>query len=594
MTEGVLLDQEGLHQPDERDVAEASIWHLGLLLLRMSWPFRGRFLLTALLAAGRASCLALLVYSLDKTVQHVTPEALQQAPLHLLLAAAGVLACQLGAAVCQYFSDEAQRWFLAGVELATFRWAIDRLLLLPADYFRTRSLLKFVLHLDKLQLAVRAFLGMVTTAATRVLAIVGIVSTVLTRSPLYAVLGLSMLGLVSFLAWRRTSRLRQLAREELRTDLGFIDRTLAIFSNLHDLHGLGLRDQALSQFDEACSTWTARTLRMARIQSGGGAIISVIGIVLLAGVLGIALGMGGAAAGAITAFVAMTMLLEPLGELVRIHIAMQTKVAKLGDIFEFNEGRFNERRQHDGQIALAEPIISIRLENVAYELAGVPLLADVHLEARRGEIIGIIGRSGAGKTTLAHILLRLLDPTSGTYLINDKDSRHISLASFWSQTSAVTQIPVRLESTLAEEVAWVYPQAASQALEDALKEAGIDPQLRHEPLEELGQHREAVWHTRSLQQRVEWARVWLRPASLVVFDEPTSLCDPTLEQRFLQSLLRRRHGWITFLISHRPATLAVCDRLIVVECGRIVAQGPRKQILAQWMPTLESEGVKAG
>ncbi len=594
MTEAALLNQEELRRPDEHGAAEASVWQLGRLLLRMSWPFRGRFLLTALLAAGRAGCLALLVYFLDKTIQHVSLEALQQAPLHLLLAGAGLLACQLGAALCQYFSDEAQRWFLAGVELATFRWAIDRLLLLPADYFRTRSLLKFVLHLDKLQLAVRAFLGMVTTAATRLLAILGIVSMVLTQSPLYALLGLSLLGLVSFLTWRRTSRLRQMAREELRTDLGFIDRTLAIFSNPHDLHGLGLRDQALSQFDEACSTWTARTLRMARIQSGGGAIISIIGIVSLAAVLGIALLIGGSASGAITAFVAMTLLLEPLGELVRIHIAMQIKVAKLGDILEFNEGRFNERRQNDGQIALIEPINSIRLANVSYELAGVPLLTDICVEAHQGEIIGIIGRSGAGKTTLAHILLRLLDPTSGTYLINGKDSRRLSLASFWSQTSAVTQVPVRLESTLAEEVAWVYPQATSQALEDALKEAGIDPQLRHERLEKLGQRWEAVWHTRSLQQRVEWSRVWLRPASLVVFDEPTSLCDPDLEQRFLQSLLQRRHKWITFLISHRPATLAVCDRLIVVERGRIVAQGPRKQILAQWVPTLESEGAKAG
>lgn len=593
MTE-VVLSNEDLNRSEEHEADEISVSRLAWLLVQIGWPFRYRLALTGLLAACRAGCLALLVFFLDHTLRRLDPEILQSAPLPLFLAVAGLLACQLGAAVCQYLSDETQRWFLAGVEVATFRWATERLLLLPADYFRTRSLVKFVLHLDKLQLAVRAFLSMVTTAATRLVVIVGVVSTVLVQAPLHAAIGLALLASLSFLAWQRMSRLRQLAREELRTDLGFIDRVLVIFSNLHDLHGLGLREQALSQFDEACSAWTARTLRMARIQAGGAAVINVLGIVLLALAVGVVLLTGAAAASAMTAFVSMTMLLEPLGELVRIQIAMQTKVAKLGDIFQFNEGRFSERRQHDAGTPLAEPITSLRLEQVGYELSGVPLLSEINLEARQGEIIGIIGRSGAGKTTLAHVILRLLDPTTGRILVNGRDAREISLASFWQQASAVTQVPVRLEGTLAEEVAWVYPQASPEAVIEALREAGIDPNLRHEHLDRLGERTTAVWHTRSLQQRVEWARVWLRPASLVVFDEPTSLCDSALEQRFLHSLLQRRHRWITFLISHRPATLAVCDRLIVIDHGRIVAEGPRTQILARWLPTLEAEGVRAG
>lgn len=569
---------------------------LAKLLLRMSWPLKGRLAVMISLTLGRAGCMSFVVFYLHGAITSLTPA---NGPIDFTLfawAAGCLLLFQLGAAICQYLGDEAQRWFLSGVEVSTFQWAVSRLVLLPADYFRTRSLLKFVLHLDKLQLAVRAFMNMITTVGTRVLVIGGIVIGVVAQSPMFALVGLTTLLAITFVVWRRTRKLRLLAREELRSDLGFIDRVLAIFSNLHDLHGLGLHDQALEQFDEACGTWTARSLRMSQIQTGVGAWINVSGILVLAGVLGGVLLLGHGAAGALTAFAALGMLLEPLSEVVRIKTVMQTKVAKLSDILQFNDGRLSERQQHSGQVELTEPITHLRLENVGYALQGVPILQGVNLEARQGEIIGLIGRSGAGKTTLANLILRLLDPTTGRVLVNGRDLNEISLSSFWRQASAITQVPCRVEGTIADEVSLVRPEASDAEVTGALEEAGIEPGLRHQHLdsEHLHDGGQAMWHTRSLQQRVEWARIWLRPARLVVLDEPTSLCDPALEQRFLQSLLRRRGEWITFLISHRPATLAVCDRLIVIDAGRVVAEGPRGEMLGRWLPTLETEGARAG
>jgi len=571
-------------------------WQLIKLLVRMSWPLRGRLALMTLLTLGRAACLAFFVVFLDETIRSLgSAEGTDYRGF--ILAAGALLLCQLGAAVCQYLGDESQRWFLAGVEFSTFQWAVSRLIMLPADYFRTRSLLKFVLHLDKLQLAVRAFMNMVTTVATRLVMIVGIVSAVVVQAPAFAAIGLSLLLIVTLLVWRRTRNLRMLAKEELRSDLGFIDRVLAIFTNMHDLQGMGLREKALEQFDEACGTWTARTLRMSRIQTSVAAYINVAGILILAVILGGALWLGSSAASALTAFASLGMLLEPLSELVRVKTTMQTKVAKLSDILQFNDGRLSERQQQSGNLQLNEPIARIELDGVGYALKDVPILQDISFRAEAGEIIGVIGRSGAGKTTLANVILRLLDPTSGRILVNGVDARELALPSFWAQASAITQVPCRLEGTIAEEVALVQPHATETEIIAALREAGIDPDLRHEKLD--GKHLQenqgkTAWHTRSLQQRLEWARLWLRPARLVVLDEPTSLCDPALEQRFLQSLLQRRAGWITFLISHRPATLAVCDRLLVIEAGRLVAEGTRAEILARWLPTLEEEGARAG
>jgi ATP-binding cassette subfamily B protein len=600
--QGQVAEVAQVAQVDPDDLAEVGNegheqWQLARLLLRMSWPLRWRLVLMIGLTLGRAASLAFVVFFLHDAIASLTPANGIIDYGAFVRAAGALLLCQLGAAVCQYLGDEAQRWFLSGVEVSTFEWAVSRLVLLPADYFRTRSLVKFVLHLDKLQLAVRAFLNAVTTVGTRCCVIGGIVIGIVTQAPLFAVIGLSALLVVTLIVWRRTRQLRALAREELRSDLGFIDRVLAIFSNLHDLHGFGLRERALEQFDDACATWTSRTLRMSRIQTGVAAWINIAGILILAAVLGGVLWLGNGAASALTAFAALGLLLEPLSEVVRINTVMQTKVAKLSDILQFNDGRLSERQQQSGLVELSEPITHLRLENVGYALKDVPILQGVSFDARQGEIIGIIGRSGAGKTTLANVLLRLLDPTEGRMLVNGTDARDISLASFWRQASAITQLPCRIEGTLAEEVSLVQPRATDADVVSVLKEAGIDSDLRSQCLESPHLHdagAQTAWHTRSLQQRVEWARLWLRPAHLVVLDEPTSLCDPALEQRFLQSLLRRRRGWITFLISHRPATLAVCDRLIVVESGRVVAEGPRAEMLARWLPALEHEGALAG
>jgi ABC-type multidrug transport system fused ATPase/permease subunit len=595
MVSGTAVEHQ--RPDDEEGGSDGSLGQLFRLLVQMSWPLRGRAGLLLLLTSARAACLALVVYLLDLTLRRLSKTSDPENLWPVLLPALGLFGCQIGAAVCQYLGDEAQRWFLAGVELGTFRWALERLLLLPADYFRTRSLVKFVLHLDKLQLAIRTFFNLIITSLTRLAMVVSVVGVLLAHATVFALGGIAALTGLSFLSWLRTRWLREQAKEELRSDVKFLDQVLAIFTNLHDLHRLGLRQEALDRLDKACDLWTARSVRLSRIQTSAAALVHVAGILLLAALLGLAYAAGQGSTTLWTTFAALAMLLEPLGELVRIRTAMQIKVTKLGDILQFNENRLQERRQLSGTTKLDGPIVSLRLNSVSYELKGVPLLRDITLEASRGEIVGIIGRSGAGKTTLANILLRLLDPTSGQICVNGIDARDLCLTSFWSQTSGIFQVPVRLEASIAEELALVHPQATEEEILRALVEAGIPPELRWHSLpagdtqEPAGQD---AWHTRSLQQRLEWARIWLRPASLVVLDEPTSLCDSHFEQRFLQGLLQRRGQWITFLISHRPATLAVCDRLIVLDAGRIVAQGPRGAILTHWLSALDEKGAQAG
>ncbi len=559
----------------------------------LAWQFRLRLALTLLVTLARMACLAGVVHFLHEAIDALLSTSVAGGASAFAWAAGCLLACQVFAALCYYLADECNRWFMAGVEVASFQWAMQRLIWLPSDYFRGNSLPQFILRLEKLQMLVRGLLLSGFTILAKGSAIVGILAGIVPRSPALGSLGLIVLATVTAFVLRSTRRLRQAADLEMGQDLRFMDHTLGIFSNVRDLHNYGLREQALRQFGEFCTVLAGYTLQVAKLQARVGLWLNGAGIVLLAGLVAFVVGAGVAPAAALTCFAALGMILEPLSDVVRSHAAIQNRSAKLGELLELIE-RLGQEERGGADIPVCPPIESLRLENLGYDRDGVPILEDIRFEAKRGEIIGIVGRSGAGKTTLANLVLRLATSTRGRIYVNGIDASQLDPEAFWRQAGCITQIACRVNGTVREEVLLARPEANDEELRAALDEAGIDPQRLDEPLEADDWHQGSVpsWHTRSLQQRMQWARLVLRKASLVVLDEPTSLADPASEQRFVRGLRERGHDRITLVISHRPGTLAACDRLIVLDHGRVVDEGPRADVLARWLPRIETDAER--
>ncbi len=561
----------------------------------LAWQFRVRLGLTLLVTVARMACLAGVVHFLHEAIDCLL-NADTRGPAAFAWAAGALLACQVCAAGLHFLADELHRWFMEGVEVASFQWAMRRLIWLPADYFRANSLPQFILRIEKLQMLVRGFLLSGFTMLAKGSAIVGVVAGILPRSLGLGGVGLGLLAVVAGLVLRRTGRLRQAAELEMGQDLRFMDHTLGIFTNVRDLHNYGLREQALRQFGDSCTVLAGYTLQVARLQARVGLWLNAAGIVLLASLVAVVLGLGTDAATALTCFAALGMILEPLSDVVRSHTAIQNRSAKIGELLELIEGlgdALGAAKQVAGR-RLDSPITHLRLEGVGYARDGVPILEGISFEARAGEIIGVVGRSGAGKTTLAHLILRLIEPTSGRLWINGVDAAELDPASFWRQVGCINQLNCQVGGTIRDEVTLARPEADEAEIRAALGEAGIDVDRCDEPIERDGWHESAggpAWRTRSLQQRVQWARLWLKKASLVVLDEPTSLADPASEQRFVRGLVQRerRQDRITLLISHRPGTLAACDRLLVLDHGRLVDHGPRADILARWLPGIEPD-----
>jgi ATP-binding cassette subfamily B protein len=222
----------------------------------------------------------------------------------------------------------------------------------------------------------------------------------------------------------------------------------------------------------------------------------------------------------------------------------------------------------------------LRLENVnfAYEDRRHTLV-DVSLEAKPGQVIGIVGATGAGKTTLVTLLPRFYEPQSGRILLDGHDIRDLTLASLRDQFSIVLQEPLLFSGTIAENIRYGRLEARDDEIIEAAQAANA-----HHFIERLPHKYETVLGERGAKlsggerQRISVARAFLRNSPILILDEPTSSIDTKTEAVILDALERLMLGRTTFMIAHRLSTVRNADLLVVLQDGRIVEQGTHEQL----------------
>ena len=238
-------------------------------------------------------------------------------------------------------------------------------------------------------------------------------------------------------------------------------------------------------------------------------------------------------------------------------------------------------RDRPGAIALDEPITSLRFEQVAFGYdAGTPVLADVSFEVRMGQHVGIVGPSGAGKTTLVSLLARFYDPTAGRIVVNGRDLRDYRLRDVHGQLALVTQDLFVFGTSVRENIRYGSISASDDAVERAAAAAEI-----HDDILKLPDGYDTVLGVggRLLSagqiQRINVARALLKDAPIVILDEATSNLDSISEVKIQAALERLMHGKMTFTIAHRLSTLRAADLILVVDRGTVVASGSHEALL---------------
>ncbi len=225
----------------------------------------------------------------------------------------------------------------------------------------------------------------------------------------------------------------------------------------------------------------------------------------------------------------------------------------------------------------------IVLENVTFGYEpSQPVLRNVALDVRPGEVVALVGPTGVGKTTLVSLIPRFLDPWEGRVTVDGVDVRDVSLSSLRADVALVLQDPFLLPLTVAENIAYSRPEASSEEIRRAAVLARADGFIG-----KLAQGYETIIGEGGAtlsggeRQRLAIARALLKDAPVLILDEPTSALDAGTEMELLEALERLMEGRTTFVIAHRLSTVRRADRIAVLEAGRVAEVGKHEDLLAR-------------
>ncbi len=269
-------------------------------------------------------------------------------------------------------------------------------------------------------------------------------------------------------------------------------------------------------------------------------------------------------------------------------------VTAAGRIYEIADGRLpladpgrpapqrGDVRERQAGINASRPVISFHDVAFAYPGESRPALQGVSFALLPGGSVALVGPSGGGKSTVAHLLLRFIEPTAGQITVNGTALGEIPAAAWREQVAWVPQAPYLFNASVADNIRLGRPSAPIEAVMEAARQAGA-----HDFIQALPHGYDTVIGERGARlsggqaQRIALARAFLRDAPVVVLDEPTATLDPETEAEIQATLDRLLEGRTALIIAHRLHTVRRAGCILVLDEGRVIEQGPHEMLLAR-------------
>jgi len=376
-------------------------------------------------------------------------------------------------------------------------------------------------------------------------------------------------------------RVRKYARrgQARLADLASIQQETAVGARVVKAFGMEARETA--RFRDRCASLFRQQVRIVVARAAVAPIIELIAVLIGCVVILYARGSGMAWHELFAFLAALVLMYDPVKKLSRLHIGIQQSSAAADRIFEILDTEIVVR-DRPGAVPFSGEVDQVSFEEVHFSYAGEPVLQGLSLEARQGEVIALVGGSGAGKTTLVSLLPRFFDPDAGVVRINGRDVRDYTLASLRGLIGLVTQDTILFNLSVADNIAYGKPEADRAEIETAARRAHA-----HDFIAELPRGYDTVIGemggrlSGGQRQRLAIARALLRNPPLLILDEATSALDTESERQVQAALDELMTGRTVFAIAHRLSTIAHANRILVLERGRITQVGTHQELLEQ-------------
>lgn len=557
--------------------------------LQFLWPHGGAvgtIFLLALLVAGLEMIEPLFIrYIVDKVLLDASADPATRLN-HLNIVGATFLAVVVLAKVIGVTKDYRQKLLNARVMLSLRRALYDRLLHLPLPKLWT---MKTGGILSRLSGDVETTTGLLQMAVVspalslvRLLIAIGILFAINWRLALMALAVIPGAVLVSFTFARRVRPIYRSVRKDVETIDGRAGET---FSGLRVVRAFGRETRELLGYLMGRHTVMRKELFAYRrelfLWGFWGLLVAGINVVIVwyGGYLAVT---GRASVGDIMAFQWYTfLLLGPVWNIVNSFSELQRSLAATERVFEVLATEADKPDRADARDAPAL-VQEVRFEGVGFEYnEGRPVVHGLDVIVPGGSVVALVGRSGAGKTTVTDLVARFHDPTQGRILVNGTDIRDYRLRTYRDLLALVQQDVFLFDGSVRDNIAYGRQSATAAEVEDAARRANA-----HDFIMGLAEGYDTVVGERGVrlsggqQQRLAIARAFLASPQILILDEATSNLDTESEQLIQAAMAELLAGRTTFVIAHRLSTVRRADLILLLDAGRVVERGTHDELMA--------------
>lgn len=490
-------------------------------------------------------------------------------------------------------ADYAGNWLVnyVGVSAVTDmrQRVFDRVLEQDASFFElnptARIMSSIMSDIEKIQVATSTMLADFLRQSFMV---IGLLYVVLQQDWLLALVSLTVLPFVLVPTVRLGRRIRRTTRSAQNHTAEMNEVIQEAIAGQQVVKAFGAEKHESRRFHLAAQRLKSATLRYVAQQAIASPLIEFFGALTIVGLLTYAreqIKAGQMTTGEFTSFViALLMLYEPVKRLTGIHNIFQQAIGASQAVFEYldQEVRIAEKPRAK---ALKQFERAITFDNVSFRYPNTSngfALRGVTLEVKRGEMVALVGPSGAGKTSLANLLPRFQDVTSGVVRIDGVDVRDVKISSLREKIGIVAQDTFLFNDTVANNIRYGRPEADLDDVKRAAKAAMADDFIQQMP-DSYGTYigERGAKLSGGQRQRISIARALLKNAPILILDEATSHLDTESEVLVQGALANLMQGRTVIVIAHRLSTIRKADKIVVLDSGQVSEVGSHEDLINQ-------------